>query len=89
MNVEEYNNPNLFAVGLWFYQNQKNFDEIQKQKLRELGYILKGEEEDKFEKHYGLLVKLKEQGEDPNLTNKDKIRINEDGTISIITMKKL
>ena len=33
------------------------------------------------------MVKLKEQGEDVNLASIDKIRINEDGTISVIKKK--
>ena len=87
INIEEYHDQNLIAVGYWFYANQKNFTEEQKQKLRDIGYVLKGEE-NVFERYYDYLIRLKEQGEDVNLTQPDKIKINENGTISVIKKKK-
>ena len=73
-------------IGKWLYKNQDKFTEEQKQKLRDIGYVLKGEE-DKFEIYYQYLVKLKEQGEDTNLVVSDKIKINEDSSITIIKKK--
>ena len=61
-------------------------DEEKKQKLRDIGYVLKAEE-DKFEKYYEYLVKLKKQGETVNLAVSDKLKINEDGTVNIIKIK--
>ena len=40
-----------------------------------------------FDYHYSLLLKLKEQGQPTNLTAIDKIRINEDGTLSVIKIE--
>ena len=86
INSEIYNNPKLIPVGHWIIRNQSKFDKTQKQRLRDIGYVLRGEEEDLFEKYYGYLVKLKEQGEDVNLNDRDKLDIKEDGTIIVVKM---
>ena len=68
-----------------------NSTKEQKQKLREVGYELQEDKktiDDLFDYHYSLLLKLKEQGQPTNLTNKDKIRINEDGTLSVIKIER-
>ena len=39
----------------WLYNNQDKFTEEQKQKLRDIGYVLKGEGKDKFEIYYQYL----------------------------------
>ena len=87
VNKEEYQDVNLIKTGNWFYNNQNKFTKEQKQKLREVGYELqedKKTKEDLFDYHYGLLLKLKENGQLTNLTNSDKIRVNNDGTILVI-----
>ena len=88
VNSKIYNNPKLINAGRWFQRNQSTFDEIQKQRLRDIGYVLRGEEEDLFEKYYSYLAKLKEQGKDVNLATKDKLDIKEDGTIIVVKIKR-
>ena len=82
-NKDEYNDESLIKTGDWLYRNQDKLSEEQKNKLREIGYFL-SEKEILFEKHYSLLVKLKEQGESTNLAPADKLKINEDGSVTII-----
>ena len=87
INKEEYLDSDLIRLGGWLNDNQDKFTEEQKEKLRDIGYVLKEEKEDKFEIYYQYLIKLKEQGEDTNLVVSDKIKINEDSSITIIKKK--
>ena len=94
----EYNSPDLLGVGLWLSKHQSDFNENQKQMLREVGYVL---QEDKltieeefnnfFNKHYSLLVKIKEQNESgicekysTNLSASDKIKVDSEGIVYVV-----
>ena len=44
----EYNSPDLLGVGLWLSRHQSDFNETQKQMLREVGYVLKEDKNKKF-----------------------------------------
>ncbi|MGN0973609.1 MAG: hypothetical protein ACI4OT_02575, partial [Bacilli bacterium] len=81
-NQEEYYDKSLINTGDWLYQNEKNFNEDQKSRLKEVGYY-----DGPFETHFYYLTKLKEQGESTNLAPSDKIRVKEDGTVEVV--KKL
>ena len=84
---EGYFDEDLFRLGYWFISNQDKFTEEQKQRLRDIGYVLKEDKEsekDKFERNYNYLVKLKEQGDDTNLTSSTKLRLEENGSISVV-----
>ena len=94
----EYKSPDLLNTGDWLWRRQLDFDENQKQKLREVGYVLQEDnltpEEElnkKFNYYYGLLVKIKEQNESgiceeysTNLTNKDKIKVDSEGIVHVV-----
>ena len=47
-NSPEYNSPDLLRVGGWLYDHQSDFDENQKQMLREVGYVLQEDKKKKF-----------------------------------------
>ena len=101
-NSSEYKSLDLLNVGLWLYNHQSSyqpiFDEIQKQMLREVGYVFQEDKltpEEEFNKifndYYGLLVKIKEQNESgiceeysTNLTNKDKIKVDSEGIVHVV-----
>ena len=87
-NSDEYFSEDLICVGAWLKTNQDKFTEEQKQRLRDIGYVLTGEEKDLFETYYGYLVKLKEQGDNTNLVSSDRIRVKNDGTIEVVKEKK-
>ena len=61
-NKEKYNQSNLINIGEWLYRNQEKFTKEQKQKLRDIGYVLKEDKEKplEFDDCYNLLIKLKE-----------------------------
>ena len=84
INADEFYSKDLVSVGNWLSNNQNNFTEEQKQRLRDIGYVLKEDEEEKFEIYYGYLVQLKKQGDTTNLASQDKIKHNTDGTIEIV-----
>ena len=84
----EYNSPDLLGVGLWLYKHQPDFDENQKQMLRDIGYVLFGDE---FNSYYYYLKKIKEQNESgiceeysTNLANRDKIKIDSEGKVHVV-----
>ena len=54
--------------------------------LRDIGYELKEDKkvEYTFNYFYSLLEKLKESNQPTNLASGDKIRINEDGSLTIV-----
>ena len=84
----EYNSPDLLGVGLWLYKHQPDFDENQKQMLRDIGCVLLGDE---FNSYYYYLKKIKEQNESDiceeystNLANRDKIKIDSEGKVHVV-----
>ena len=83
---EGYNDKNLIAIGDWLYKHQKEFSAEEKQMLRDIGYELKEDKkvEYTFNYFYSLLEKLKESNQPTNLASGDKIRINEDGSLTIV-----
>ncbi|MBO6195325.1 MAG: hypothetical protein J6O56_03140 [Bacilli bacterium] len=90
LNMEEYHNPKLICSGEWLYVNQGKFTEEQKQKLRNIGYELQEDKftlKETFDYHFGLLERLVNQGLSANLSSIDKIKINEDGKLSIVKKK--
>ena len=90
-NSPEYNSPDLLNVGNWFYNHQNRFqpvfDENQKQMLRDIGYIINGDE---FNTYYYYLEKIKEQNESgickdsTNLTEQDKIKVDSKGIVYVV-----
>ena len=83
---EGYDGENLIAIGDWLNRNQKKLSDEEKQMLRDIGYELQEDKSlaNRFNYYYDLLVKLKESNQPTNLTSKDKIRINEDGSLTIV-----
>ena len=83
---EGYNDKNLIAIGDWLYKHQKKLSAEEKQMLRDIGYELKEDKSlaNRFNYYYDLLIKLKESDQPTNLTSRDKIRINEDGSLTIV-----
>ena len=94
----EYKSPDLLYAELWLSKHQSDFNENQKQMLREVGYVL---QEDKltpeeefnktFNKYYSLLVKIKEQNESgiceeysTNLESNAKIKIDSEGIVHVV-----
>ena len=55
-NSPEYNYQGLLNTGDWLYKNQSDFDEMQKQMLRDIGYVRPGDE---FNSYYYYLKKIK------------------------------
>ena len=87
-NSSEYNYPGLLNTGDWLYKNQSDFDEMQKQMLRDIGYVITGDE---FNSYYYYLEKIKEQNESgicekysTNLANKDKIKVDSKGIVHVV-----
>ena len=93
----KYYSDEAKAVGLWLYRNYSDLDEDKKEALIKIGY-LNGEEylkykgmsdkekfEKDFEENYKILVKLNDLGLKTNLSNKDKVLVNEDGSLEVIS----
>ncbi len=91
-NSPEYKFPYLLDVGQWLYSHQNKiqpiFNESQKQMLRDIGYIICGDE---FNSYYYYLKKIKEQNESgiceeysTNLVNRDKIKIDSEGKVHVV-----
>ena len=91
-NSSEYKSPDLLDVGQWLYSHQNKiqpiFNESQKQMLRDIGYIICGDE---FNSYYYYLKKIKEQNESgiceeysTNLVNRDKIKIDSEGKVHVV-----
>ena len=83
---EGYNDENLIFIGDWLNRNQKKLSAEEKQMLSDIGYELKEDKSlaNRFNYYYDLLVKLKENDQPTNLVSRDKIRINEDGSLTIV-----
>ena len=87
-NSPEYNYQGLLNTGDWLYKNQSDFDEMQKQMLRDIGYVRPGDE---FNSYYYYLKKIKKQNESgiceeysTNLANSDKIKIDSKGIVHVV-----
>ncbi|MCI6900018.1 MAG: hypothetical protein MR846_05465, partial [Tenericutes bacterium] len=93
----KYYSDEAKAVGLWLYRNYSDLDEDKKEALISLGY-LNGEEylkykgmsakekfEKDFEENYQILVKLNDLGLKTNLSKADKVLVNEDGSLEVIS----
>ena len=87
-NSPEYNYPGLINVGWWFNEHQSDFDVEKKQMLRDIGYVLSGDE---FNSYYYYLKKIKEQNESgiceeysTNLSIEDKIKIDSEGIVHVV-----
>ena len=93
----KYYSDEAQAVGYWLYYNYNKLSPEKREKLQELGY-LNGEEilkcqgmsaqekfEREFEKRYQILVKLKEFGLKTNLAKEDRVLVNEDGSLEVIS----
>ena len=83
----DYHSPNLIGVGSYLYEYQDKFSAAQRKKLEDVGYKFTEDKKLNFEKCYNILKQLKEDGKPTNLAGKDKIRINEDGTLSVVKEK--
>ncbi|MDD6941848.1 MAG: DEAD/DEAH box helicase family protein [Bacilli bacterium] len=93
----KYYSDQAKAVGDWLYRNYSDLDEDKKEALISLGY-LNGEEylkykgmsakekfEKDFEENYQILVKLNDLGLKTNLSKADKVLVNEDGSLEVIS----
>ena len=93
----KYKSNQAKAVGNWLYGNYDKLSDDKKRKLQDLGY-LNGEEYHKykgmsntekdervFEENYQILVKLDELGLKTNLSSTDRVLVNEDGSLEVIS----
>lgn len=73
----EYNYPGLINAGDWIYRYQSNFNENQRQMLREVGYVLQEDKNKKFDEskkkvdslHHDDVIEMVE-------CNKEAINVN-------------
>ena len=97
----KYYSDQAKAVGSWLYKNYDKLSDDKKNELQKLGY-LNGEENHKykgmsdtekdervFEENYKILVKLDELGLKTNLSASDKVLVNEDGSLEVISQPRV
>ena len=97
----KYYSDQAKAVGSWLYKNYDKLSDDKKNELQKLGY-LNGEENHKykgmsdtekdervFEEYYQILARLKKLGLKTNLSSSDKVLVNEDGSLEVISWPKV